>query len=286
MSERPLRAIALEMGTDKEGAHAYAEAYERHFAHLRHRPIRLLEIGIGGYAGPNLGGESLRMWKEFFPLASIVGMDIYDKSSLAEERIAIVQGDQSDPAFLEDVARRFGPFDVVIDDGSHISVHVIASFGTLFRHLTDDGIYAIEDLQTSYWERNYGGSSREDRRGTSMTFLQSLVDGLNYAEFDIPDYVPSYSDTWIRSVTFYHNLAFIQKGPNLEPSNFLPPHPRPRRVLEIRRARGPKGTAASWPRRSIRRLVPKPVRAALAGPARRMVRLISRALGRTGSSPG
>ncbi|HLQ48002.1 MAG TPA: class I SAM-dependent methyltransferase [Candidatus Dormibacteraeota bacterium] len=269
MSERPLRAIALEMGTDKQGAHAYADEYETHFAHLRHRPIRLLEIGVGGYADPNLGGESLRMWKEFFPLASIVGMDVYDKSSLAEERIAIVQGDQSDAAFLNDVAARFGPFDIVIDDGSHVCAHVIASFRTLFRHLADDGIYAIEDLQTSYWERKYGGSSGPDRRGTSMTFLQSLVDGLNYAEFDIPDYVPSYSDTWVRSATFYHNLAFIQKGPNLDASNFLPPHPRTRQMYRVPTPSRPKRRPASWPRRLVRRVVPLPVRAAIVKRVRR-----------------
>jgi hypothetical protein len=119
-----------------------------------------------------------------------------------------------------------------------------------------------------------------------MTFLQSLVDGLNYAEFDILNYVPSYSDTWVRSVTFYHNLAFIQKGPNLEASNFLPPHPRPRQVLNLPTPGRPKRQPASWPRRSIRRLIPKPVRAAIVGPARRIVRLISRATGRTGSSSG
>jgi hypothetical protein len=250
------------MGTDKEGAHGYADAYERHFAHLRSRPIRLLEIGVGGYAEPQLGGESLRMWKEFFPLASIVGMDIYDKSSLAEERIAIVQGDQTDAAFLADVAARYGPFDIVIDDGSHVCAHVIASFRALFRHLTDDGIYAIEDLQTSYWTR-YGGSSGEDRHGTSMTFLETLVDGLNYAEFDIPGYVPTYFDTWIKSVIFYHNLAFIQKGPNLEASNFLPPHPRSRRAFDIATSSRPKRQAVSWRRRLIRRVVPQPVRAAI-----------------------
>src|SRR5439155_21067965 len=99
------------------------------------------------------------MWKEYFPHAVIVGIDIYDKSSLAEDRVTILQGDQSDPEFLADVSRRFGPFDVIIDDGSHVSAHVIASFHYLFGSLTDDGIYAIEDLQTSYWERTYGGSS-------------------------------------------------------------------------------------------------------------------------------
>ena len=117
-----------------------------------------------------------------------------------------------------------------------------------------------------------------------MTFLQSLVDGLNYAEFDIPDYVPSYSDTWVRSVTFYHNLAFIQKGPNVDGSNFLPPHPRTRAVFNVLMPSRPKRQPASWPRRSIRRVIPRPVRAAVVGPARRLVLLISRATSRTRDS--
>ena len=50
------------MGTDKEGAHSYADAYEWHFRHLRHRAITLLEIGVGGYRDSTSGGESLRMW--------------------------------------------------------------------------------------------------------------------------------------------------------------------------------------------------------------------------------
>ena len=210
LSERSLREIALAMGTDKEGAHSYADAYEWHFRHLRHRAITLLEIGVGGYRDSTSGGESLRMWKEFFPRAQIIGIDIHPKEGLSEDRIAILQGDQSDEKFLDDVASRYGPFDLVIDDGSHICAHVIASFRALFPHLAEDGIYAIEDLQTSYWARGYGGSSGLDRAGTSMTFLQELVDGLNYAEFDIPNYVPAYTDTWIRSLTFYHNMAFVQ----------------------------------------------------------------------------
>ena len=247
---------------------------------MRHRPVRLLEIGIGGYADPNRGGESLRMWKEFFPLGRIVGLDIHDKSGLVEDRIEIVQGDQSDAAFLADLSDRLGPFDIVVDDGSHVSAHVIASFKALFPRLADDGIYAIEDLQTSYWARGFGGSSGEDRPGTSMSFLQALVDGLNYAEFDIVDYEPSYFDTWITSLTFYHNLAFIQKGRNLEPSNFLPPHPRPMQRFGIVAPSRPRGRPAGRPRRWIRRLVPKPLRAALIKPARRIVGLIAGRRGR------
>ncbi len=285
MSERSLREIALEMRTDKEGSHFYAGAYERHLAHLRHRAITLLEIGVGGYADPNRGGESLRMWKEFFPRARIVGVDIYDKTGIAEDRITVLQGDQADPTFLDDLAARFGPFDVIVDDGSHICAHVIASFQGLFGHLTEGGIYVIEDLQTSYWSTSYGGSSGPDRSGTSMTFLHALADGLNYAEFDIPDYTPSATDQWVRSLTFYHNLAFIERGANLEPSNFLPPHPRSRTHFVTPAKKPTEAMPGSSLRRSIRRNVPKPVRAAVARPVHGARALIARARGRPAAPP-
>lgn len=226
--DRTLEDIARSHGTDKEGAHSYTSAYAHHLAHLRNQAITLLEIGVGGYAEPTAGGASLRMWKEYFASGRIIGLDIADKSPLAEERITIVQGDQGDPVLLDRLAREHGPFDVVIDDGSHHCRHVVTSFTALFPHLAEHGIYVIEDLQTSYWE-TYGGSSGEDRRGTTMELLHALADGLNYAEFDIPFYEPTYTDRWVSSVTFYHNIAFIHKGPNVEPSHLLPPHPRPTR---------------------------------------------------------
>lgn len=285
MSETTLRQLALEFGTDKEGRHSYADAYDRHLRHLRDQPVTVLEIGIGGFAGgevgyrdPTRGGASLRMWKAYFPNGRIVGLDIQDKSPLAEDRVEIVQGDQGDVAVLERVAREFGPFDVIIDDGSHHSSDVIASFEALFPHLKEHGTYAIEDLQTSYWE-TYGGSSGPDRRGTSMALLQRLVDGLNHAELDVPEYEPTYTDRWVQSIAFYHNLAFVQKGPNDEPSTMLPPHPRPiryfarpagqRRQSSGAAAGGPaRRSLASAPRRGFRALVPLAIRRALVGAAR------------------
>jgi hypothetical protein len=250
-----LREIAIAAQTDKEGAHHYASAYERHLGHLRERPVTLLEIGIGGYEDPTQGGASLRMWKEYFPHGRIIGLDIHDKSALAEDRITIVRGSQADRVFLEAMAAEHGPFDVIIDDGSHVSQHVITSFEVLYPHLADDGIYAIEDLQTAYWE-TYGGSSDPSGRSTSMGMLQALANGVNYAEFDLAGYRPTYTDEWVTSVTFYHNLAFVQKGPNTEPSHLLPPHPRPARQF----ARPPREAPArptGWRalRRRARRLV-------------------------------
>jgi hypothetical protein len=274
--EPSLRDLAVAMGTDKEGAHSYTAAYERLLGPMRERPITLLEIGIGGYADPGMGGASLRMWKAYFPQAHVFGLDVEDKSALAEDRITILRGDQGDPAFLADLATQHGPFDVIVDDGSHRCEHVITDFTALFPHLRDGGIYAIEDLQTSYWER-YGGSIEPGHPGASMTFLQRLTDGINHAEFDIPNYEPSYTDRWVRSISFWHNLAIIEKAANVEGSNLLPPHPRSSR----RYARRDPGRAARA-RRLARRIVPLSIRRAGVAAATRLGSARSGGHGRPG----
>ena len=219
-----LRKLALAYGTDKEGQHFYAKHYQDHFSHLRLRKLNLLEIGIGGYEHPDGGGASLRMWKAYFPKANIVGIDIFDKSFHDDKRIKTHIGSQTDPVFLKNLVTKISAFDIIIDDGSHVSNDVIASFKILFPLLATGGIYVIEDLQTSYWEET---ASQEDvgpyvfPHLTSMNFLKTLVDGLNYEEFASDDYSPTYFDKNITSIHFYHNLVFIYKGDNREGSNIL-----------------------------------------------------------------
>ena len=206
--------LATRFKTDKWGTHRYAQHYQRHLEHLRDKPIRLLEIGIGGYSHPTRGGASLRMWKAFFPRALVVGDDLHDKSALAEPRIVIVQADQSDTEALRRVSETYGPFDVIVDDGSHLSEHVRSTFETLFPLLAPDGIYAIEDLQTSYWPE-YGGAVDLHDPTTSMAMVKDLVDGLNYEEH-LDRGEPSYSDRHVVAVHCYHNLVLVQKGMNAE----------------------------------------------------------------------
>jgi cephalosporin hydroxylase len=226
-----LTQLATHFRTDKWGAHRYAQHYQRHLSHLRDKPVKVLEIGIGGYSRAKQGGASLRMWKHFFPRGKIVGLDIHDKSFVEEPRIRAYRGDQTDPALLHRIVEEAGSFDVIIDDGSHISEHIVATFGILFPLLADDGIYVVEDTQTSYWPERGGSEDLEDP-STSMSFLKRLVDGLNYEEFLDESYEPTYSDTHVVSVTFYHNLAFIQKGTNVEGT-------QKRNILKERYARLP-----------------------------------------------
>ena len=88
---RDLNKLARLYGSDKWGYHWYTQHYQRHFHTLRRR-LNILEIGVGGYESPTEGGESLRMWKSFFPRSQIYGIDIHDKSALQEKRITIFKG--------------------------------------------------------------------------------------------------------------------------------------------------------------------------------------------------
>jgi hypothetical protein len=210
-----LSRLAVVHGTDKNLGHFYTQHYQKHFGPLRKRRLSVLEIGIGGYDDPRNGGESLRMWKSFFPRSQIVGIDIHEKTLHDESRIRTLKGSQDDPEFLERVHREWGPFDIIVDDGSHQSRHVIRSFEILFPLLKAGGIYAVEDLQTAYWE------DVSQTGPTSMQYLRGLVDGLNFEEFKDDSYQPSYYDRHIVGMHFYHNLVFIEKGLNNEGSNIL-----------------------------------------------------------------
>ena len=222
-----LRALAMVHHTDKWGDHWYASHYDRHLRERRTEVRRVLEIGIGGYADPAQGGASLRMWRDYFPEAMIIGVDVYDKSPLREDRIQTVRGDQSDASFLASLGIAHGPFDLVVDDGSHVSADVVRTFLALFPSVVDGGIYAIEDLQAGYWPDLGGSSTDTSSPETSVGFVKSLIDSLNFRERLAEHYEPTFLDEHVVAVHCYHNLVLVVKGDNDEESNIVTGHRLP-----------------------------------------------------------
>ncbi len=90
----------------------------------------------------------------------IFGIDLYDKPQCDEPRIKTFRGSQADPEFLRWAIDQIGTPDIIIDDGSHMNKHILVSFENLFPAVADNGIYVIEDLQTSYWH-NFGRTSTD-----------------------------------------------------------------------------------------------------------------------------
>ncbi|MEW6534438.1 MAG: class I SAM-dependent methyltransferase [Candidatus Auribacterota bacterium] len=206
-----LTELAKIYWTDKFGTHTYTPFYQGHFYGLRKKKLKVLEIGIGGYDDPCKGGGSLKMWKRFFPKSMIYGIDLYDKTPLQEKRVVTFAGSQNDTEFLKKVHDNAGPFDLIIDDGSHINEHVLTTFKVLFPYLSSGGIYVVEDTQTSYWKEYGGDSDNFNNMSTIMAFFKSLVDCLNYTEFEKKNYHPTYYDKNILSIHFYHNMVFVYK---------------------------------------------------------------------------
>jgi hypothetical protein len=102
---------------------------------------------------------SLQIWQDYFGRkARVVAVDIDPRCrALEAEGSEVFIGDQGNPAFLSDLAERTGPFDIIIDDGSHRMEDLRTSFMTLFPALKSSGLYSVEDTHTFYMADSTGG---------------------------------------------------------------------------------------------------------------------------------
>jgi hypothetical protein len=153
----PLSRLAVRNGTDKFGFHDYTPNYHALFAPYRDRPVKVLEIGVGGYGDEDRGGQSLATWRDYFPQGQITGLDLQKKVLDFGPRVVIYEGSQVDAECLARIVAERGPFDLIIDDGSHRNEHVVESFRLLWPTLAPGGIYVAEDVQTAFMPR-FGGS--------------------------------------------------------------------------------------------------------------------------------
>ena len=142
--------LALEQyDSDKAASGGSLEQYDPILEPWLGKRIVLLELGIGS-------GGSLLLWRDYFPLGTIVGVDTHlPKAFRPTERIHLYEGSQIDLEFLSRVGNGIAPdgFDIIIDDASHVGELSKTTFWHLFeKHLKSGGLYAIEDWGTGYWD--------------------------------------------------------------------------------------------------------------------------------------
>lgn len=154
--KQTLDELAIKYSTDKATVyptscvHGYAPIYEPYLEKWRDCPIRMLEIGV--WMEITSGGESIRMWNEYFPQASINTFDIRDMRShpavVENDRVRFYQGDQSSRDDLQAMYKEYGSdqFDFILEDGSHVHHHQMISLGQLFQYVKSGGYYILEDI--------------------------------------------------------------------------------------------------------------------------------------------
>lgn len=207
----------------------YLDEYQRLLYPFQDKEVRLLEIGVQN-------GGSLEIWGKFFSNAKkIVGCDIDPRClelSYPESHIQVIVGDIcSVTTAQEALAACSGAIDIVIDDGSHTSEDIIATFFNLFGHLEEGGIYIAEDLHCSYWPGFQGGLHHGN---SSIAFFKKLIDILNFEHWEenktrcayISETTPIGAEheellSTIHSVEFINSLCVIRKRPLI--SNTLGP---------------------------------------------------------------
>lgn len=144
----PLTALAnkykTDKGTNQKLKKGFTEIYGPLFDPIRKTVKSVFEIGVAR-------GASLYMWEEYFPNATIYGIDIHKNRLLTKGRIISHLYDQSNRLDLK-IFVAFLPslFDIIIDDGGHKMNQQQISLGFLFPHLRPGGFYIIEDLHTSF----------------------------------------------------------------------------------------------------------------------------------------
>tara|TARA_Y100001972_G_scaffold126675_2_gene181143 strand:- start:243 stop:875 length:633 start_codon:yes stop_codon:yes gene_type:complete len=147
--DEKLWQIAERLGSDKSTPNrtnnlCYLSIYENYFKKFKYDNINILEIGVRN-------GPSVRTWKQYFPLATIFGVDIDERCKQhEEERVHITIGDATEKTTIDKINPSHINYDIIIDDGSHVNEDIIKTYNLLWDKLSSGGIYIIEDLYNSY----------------------------------------------------------------------------------------------------------------------------------------
>jgi hypothetical protein len=186
--ENLFRTIFLKYNTDKILHDKYFPAYEELFLPLRKKINLLFEIGVGH-------GGSIRGFRDYFPNAQIVGFEINPERQFGTDRAAVELGDATNEKFIKEMLDKYGDPDIVIDDGSHESKDIKASFRLLYPHTKV--CYVMEDLSTQAPGFKRGHYVNDDIPATSF-ILQEAEKLLLYGDS-------------CKSIKIYHSICFFFK---------------------------------------------------------------------------
>lgn len=160
MEEKPLvesgtlASLVDNTKTDKNTTHSYLDLYEDILKEKKYSAKNIIEIGIGDFGEKN--GGSIKMWRDYFPNATVFGVDILTKDRvmdelLEDERVVIFT--ETDGYNIDFVNREINniKFDFAIDDGPHTLESMVQFVRLYHTILADDGVLIVEDIPQLEW---------------------------------------------------------------------------------------------------------------------------------------
>lgn len=169
-----LNELGLIYATDKaSNDHNFLDFYEENTPKT---VGRLLEMG-------SYEGASLKMWRDFYPGAEIVGVDIREPNVI--EGVIEYKINCRDTYALE----KLGKFDLIIDDGSHIQLDQQVFMRFALEHmLNEGGIFIMEDIHCCYWD-----IMQDDSHQTTEEVLKDLESKYDIKYFIHEDKTQNYT---------------------------------------------------------------------------------------------
>jgi len=170
-----LTEIGKKYQTDKSIYHTFTELYGRLLS--RENTKKFLEVGI-------LLGSSLKMWREYFPLNTIIhAIDIDLTHDPKLENVKCVYGNQDSQESLQEIMKYLNMndntlYDYILDDGGHKCSQQRNTLKVMWPYLKSGGIYILEDIHTNI-EKWYSWhpSNFIDQRPTMYEDLKNFQEG-------------------------------------------------------------------------------------------------------------
>ncbi len=217
-----------EFNTNKIDYHGYHRFYDFYLKPFKYKKFNFLEIGVHKVG-------SLLMWHDYFKKAKIYGLDkiIRDEFDeiIKDKNIEIIRGNHTRKKDLERLVKKTGKCKIIIDDGSHVPEHQLFNFNYLFKNcLDDDGIFIIEDIETSYWKNgdlyNYPIKAGFEKKNNIVQIFKEICDIVNYPFLleEIKERIYKKSKIYrvnideISMISFGTNCIIIKKKNKLENS--------------------------------------------------------------------
>jgi hypothetical protein len=182
------KEIFSKCDTDKVNTF-YEYAYDDTFLPIREDIKLLFEIGV-------CRGGSVRGFRDYFPNALIVGIDINPRCFFQEDRINIEIGNATQKDFINNILLKYGEPDVVVDDGSHMRSDIKTTFSLLYERTKR--VYVIEDLGTQF--RGFQNGFYLNDNIPAQSVVHQKIEELLYSK-----------ERKIKSVKIFHSICLISK---------------------------------------------------------------------------
>ena len=206
----------------------FFEAYHNHFHRYIGKEVVFMEVGVQS-------GGKIALLREYFGSGfTYIGVDINPACKMFESAdwIHIEIGNSGDPVFLQELKQKHPKVDIFLDDGGHTMTQQRHALQYLLPHVQPDGIYACEDLSTSF-STQFGGRQHSDirdeffRESTMMGMIHRTIDWLNYDWVEggitkpnsFADVNSFWSESWwkdvalsVKHIHVYNMIVVYEKG--------------------------------------------------------------------------